>query len=456
MAKRALVVDDSNSARMLLSRMLEKYAIEVDNAESAEQALEYLGHHRPDVIFMDHMMPGMDGLQAVRTIKNNPRTATIPILMYTSQEGELYVGQARALGAVGVLPKQIKPADVSKVLYQLHLLPERRTGEQQTFELADGADDGEPYPKPPAGKPLTDAALREQFADLRRTLVANLDSHSERLKAELRALLAETPSAPPSSEPLAKPGAPWSGIIAAVAGVVAVVSLGIASQQAVERRALTDELSQLRALLAHPAALSVPAAARTASSAAAGTAAGSAPAGDPSATAAPLRTSSTAGASATASRRTQALAKPIIELVPYGEDPLSGARLDPLRQLFDRLVAQGYHGTVDIKVFPGRFCLVGNPNDGFSLAPDETAYSQCDAVGTVADDSLPPSPRVSLAFADLAAAVRSASHGAVDVQVETGDAATTLVAYPAVSATLTAGDWNRAGSANNRIEIRVR
>ena len=65
---------------------------------------------------MDHLMPGMDGFQAVQAIKNNPRTATIPIMMYTSQEGELYLGQARALGAVGVLPKQIKQADVSKVL----------------------------------------------------------------------------------------------------------------------------------------------------------------------------------------------------------------------------------------------------------------------------------------------------------------------------------------------------
>ena len=67
-------------------------------------------------------MPGMDGFQAVQAIKNNPRTATIPIMMYTSQEGELYLSQARALGAIGVLPKQIKHADVSKVLEQLHLL----------------------------------------------------------------------------------------------------------------------------------------------------------------------------------------------------------------------------------------------------------------------------------------------------------------------------------------------
>jgi len=126
-AKRALIVDDSKSARLFLARVLEKYDIDVDSAESAEAAIDYLSSNRPDVIFMDHLMTGMDGLQAVRAIKNDPRTATIPIMMYTSQEGEVYLGQARALGALGVLPKQIKPTDVSKVLYQLHLVPDRRT-----------------------------------------------------------------------------------------------------------------------------------------------------------------------------------------------------------------------------------------------------------------------------------------------------------------------------------------
>ena len=124
--KSALVVDDSKSARVILSRMLEKYDIEVDMADAAERAIEYLQNNRPDAIFMDHLMPGMDGLQAVQAIKGNPQTAMIPIMMYTSQEGELYVGQARALGAMGVLPKQVRPVDVSKVLYELHLLPDRR------------------------------------------------------------------------------------------------------------------------------------------------------------------------------------------------------------------------------------------------------------------------------------------------------------------------------------------
>src|SRR5215471_4563447 len=159
-AKRALIVDDSKSARLFLARVLEKYDIDVDSAESAEAAIDYLNENRPDVIFMDHLMPGMDGLQAVQHIKNDPRTATIPIMMYTSQEGEVYLGQARALGAVGVLPKQIKPTDVSK--------------------------------------PLTDSALREHFAELRRALVAGIDTQTERITAEVRALLLE--SLPPAAE----------------------------------------------------------------------------------------------------------------------------------------------------------------------------------------------------------------------------------------------------------------
>jgi CheY-like chemotaxis protein len=134
--KRALIVDDSRSARVILSRMLEQHGMVVDTAESAEQALEYLQQGRPDVIFMDHLMPGMDGFQAVQAIKSDVQTATIPLMMYTSQEGELYVSQARALGAIGVLPKTVRPVDVSRVLYQLHLLPDRRQQRTTLFERA--------------------------------------------------------------------------------------------------------------------------------------------------------------------------------------------------------------------------------------------------------------------------------------------------------------------------------
>ena len=462
-AKCALVVDDSKSARMFLAKMLEKYELDVVSVESAEQAIEYLGHHRPDVIFMDHLMPGMDGFQAVQTIKNNPRTATIPIMMYTSQEGELYVGQARALGAVGVLPKQIKPADVSKVLYQLHLLPDRRTSEQSTFlEIEDADPNGsEGYhastaARQPNGaaRPVTEAMLREQIGELRRSFGAALENQMERLKNELHATTRDFSGTDVFSPPLDAPprrSEMWIAVAAALAGIIAVASLVIAAQQAARTEALAAQVAALRTSLTGFQHERSDAEAADAGAPTAG------PAGSVSGDGTDASTGDDAvpAASGVAFHR-GATTRPVIEVIPYGEDPFSGSRLDSLRQLFDRLSAQGYRGTVDIKEYPGRFCLTGNATDGYALASDETAYARCDLVG----DALPRddngAPRVSVAFADLAAELRSASHGAIDVQVAAGDDKATLVTYPSVSDSLTAGDWNRAAGANNRLEIRLR
>ena len=100
--KSALIVDDSRTAREVLRRMLADHDLRVETAESAEAALEFLGAHRPDVIFMDHMMPGMDGFQAVKAIKENPATATIPVLMYTTASCPYCIQAERLLARKGV------------------------------------------------------------------------------------------------------------------------------------------------------------------------------------------------------------------------------------------------------------------------------------------------------------------------------------------------------------------
>lgn len=115
----ALIVDDSKTARYALRLLLDKQHFTTDMVESAEQALEYLNTHAPDLIFMDHMMPGMDGFQAVKAIKSNRNTSGIPIVMYTSTQGGVYFGQARALGAADVISKPASAEDLSAVLHRL-------------------------------------------------------------------------------------------------------------------------------------------------------------------------------------------------------------------------------------------------------------------------------------------------------------------------------------------------
>ena len=456
-AKRALIVDDSKSARLFLARILEKYDLDVDNAENAEAAIQYLTTQRPDVIFMDHMMPGMDGFQAVQAIKNNPRTATIPIMMYTSQEGELYLGQARALGAVGVLPKQIKQADVSKVLYQLHLVVDRRRTDQSTF-TAVNAPEIHPSPVPDltaiaaAADPslpttLTTTSLREQFAELRRALVAGVDTQTDRITAEVRALLLESlpPPLPGAPPPRARDTVSWSWMVASVALAIALVSTTLWWRSVNELRGVTGELEQLRAALADP---------RGAPLAFGPLSPGGRPAGGPGATGAALAESVPGVGAAGVTRPGEA--KATVMAVPYGSEALSGARLETVRQLVYRLARDNASGVVDIKTFAGHFCLVGNPTDGFSLAPDETLFAKCDLVGNPLDDALSPAQHTPLALANLAGDVRHSTRGALQVQSSVGDPAVVAVPYPLLSNELTAGEWNRAASANNRVEVRVR
>jgi len=117
--KHALVVDDSKSARFSLKKLLQKQGIKSDFAESAGDALNYLESHKPDVIFMDHLMPGMDGFEATKAIKANPNTKSIPVIMCTSKEGSEYAEQAMATGAVAILPKPAPSATLTAVLNQL-------------------------------------------------------------------------------------------------------------------------------------------------------------------------------------------------------------------------------------------------------------------------------------------------------------------------------------------------
>lgn len=139
--RHVLIVDDSKSARLMLRKMLQGFGLTVDMAESAEDALTYLHDQRPDAIFMDHTMPGMDGLTAVRQIRNDPATAAIPIAMYTSKDDTGYQMQARAAGAIGVLMKPAMPDVLGVTLERMH----------QAFDATAAAVEVQPTALAPAG-----------------------------------------------------------------------------------------------------------------------------------------------------------------------------------------------------------------------------------------------------------------------------------------------------------------
>jgi len=119
MNKNALIVDDSRLACKIMENMLDTMGIQSVSVHSAADALDYLKRKLPDIIFLDHTMPDMDGFETIKLIKDNPLTATVPVMMYTAKQGEVYVGQARALGAVDVLPKGMEKGHLSKALQQM-------------------------------------------------------------------------------------------------------------------------------------------------------------------------------------------------------------------------------------------------------------------------------------------------------------------------------------------------
>jgi two-component system cell cycle response regulator len=120
---RALVVDDSKVGRLTMLRKLETLGIRVDMAESGHQALESLEQSRPDLIFMDHMMPDMDGFEVTRRIKASPVFRDIPVVIVSGNDEVDFVHQAREAGALDAIAKPPATDVLERLLAALPKLP---------------------------------------------------------------------------------------------------------------------------------------------------------------------------------------------------------------------------------------------------------------------------------------------------------------------------------------------
>ncbi len=118
--KTALVVDDSKSARFALRRFLENQYYKVETAESAETCYAALKQIHPDVIFLDHVMPGADGFEVLRHLKHDAATADIKVVICSSHDGDDFVHKATAGGAAGVLIKPPSAEQLTNILESLN------------------------------------------------------------------------------------------------------------------------------------------------------------------------------------------------------------------------------------------------------------------------------------------------------------------------------------------------
>ena len=83
-----LIVDDSPTEVHVMKKALEKSGYQTATANDGAEGVRMAREMTPDLIFMDVVMPGVNGYQATRTLANDPKTKTIPIIMVTSKGQE--------------------------------------------------------------------------------------------------------------------------------------------------------------------------------------------------------------------------------------------------------------------------------------------------------------------------------------------------------------------------------
>jgi len=99
-----LIVDDEQGIRLLVREILgHKYG--VLEARNGQEAIDMANKHKPDLILMDILMPNVNGYDACSTIKTNPATKRIPVVMVTAIGYELNKNLAKDVGADGYLTK---------------------------------------------------------------------------------------------------------------------------------------------------------------------------------------------------------------------------------------------------------------------------------------------------------------------------------------------------------------
>jgi twitching motility two-component system response regulator PilH len=107
-----LIIDDSTTVVTMLRRMLEQNGYEPVEAFDAESGIQLARQHLPRLIFLDIVLPGMNGFAALRTLRRDPLTAEIPVIMMSGNEQATEQFWAQKIGADDFMKKPFSRSEV--------------------------------------------------------------------------------------------------------------------------------------------------------------------------------------------------------------------------------------------------------------------------------------------------------------------------------------------------------
>ncbi len=122
-----LLVEDNEDNRAVYTTILRYYGFSVIEAPSAEEGIEIAQQLQPALILMDIGLPGIDGWEATRRLKGDPRTQHIPIVALTAHAVAEHRAMSFAAGCDGYLAKPIEPRDVLAEVRRYLLASDRVT-----------------------------------------------------------------------------------------------------------------------------------------------------------------------------------------------------------------------------------------------------------------------------------------------------------------------------------------
>lgn len=464
--RRVLIVDDSKTAQVRLRKMLERFDLEVDTVLSAEEALGYLSYRQPAVIFLDHHMEGMDGLEALKIIKSNPATALIPVIMYTSEKGDVYVGQARALGAIDILGKEVmKHASLEKVLGSLGIGADGTTPPTE----AEGNTNKRPAlrsipahydvlaDEPPEVEEPTDldqvqrqisrlfelhiAKVRQEIGDSTKFLLRRLAKEAQD-KNKSSGRQAQTPLRTPSPEavpvePFVVEATPEKSAVSAVFLGVILLSIAFLGYHLYINNRHQELLSQQYDELIERTRAQESLIGRLFEK---------------------VAETDDIQASAKAYADRQVLldalgwAVNVNTQVVFGEQALNDQRIYMLGELLALLKAANFLGTVYLDVHAGNFCVVEDPSGGWILPEPESNLDDCVFLSSRVPDR-PIDQQVSVGFLSYMQSAPILAEGGIEVELASQGYTDPRFSYPAITSATSAGDWNAVAQKNNRIAV---